>query len=600
MLKRKIVTDIEKAILNYVPEKPIKQFVYSGQWVSLWKNDKYRFWGHPKKDMCIFWNWSNTATGMIFFTKSASRRRIEISSVPKKVNKISEFNKLSDKKIITPYMKKKQITLKNYKIKKDILFIPIYDPDNQIISYQAISPKGKKRFKKDAPLGKAFHYPIGTDNDNHIFIAEGVATGATIHAITNNKVYCALTKTNMDNLAEMLLKKYEDKEIIMCLDNDQNKTHNTNVKNKKRFRTLIPEQPGDFNDHQHCYIEKYKLKTLIEPPTTDTKEFIINKLNYITNALHSNQDPNMIQESEFLDDEKIIPKNNAVLISGATESGKTGFCLCNAKKYLEQNKTVYIWEHSEMNRHNRLNKWKLGFKHQPIITRNKNEILNAFRKDNVILIDDCDSFFEMRKTTDRRVVGDTLEQISWICQLSQCTVLLAHFMTKASRQESDPKLRSGGSMTWINKVRFALIIETAKTEEVEISGDQGKEDKIKEKEKPYLVIQKGHRPKTKESAWWLNKDFSVGEPITKEELARIMQEKKEGADLFLKQIDKLITGGMGDDNRLSTKEYYQMCQDNFNLKKGMAYYYLTKLKKYKIDQEGFATTQKYFITRNYD
>ena len=214
-----------------------------------------------------------------FFPFELEGYKIIESAPPRKEQPIKsceiEFNKLS-KTIPTNhrYLIKKSIDVSglNIRYSKGNLYIPIFSPQGKIISWQQIFSDGQKIFKPGHKLPKGHHYPIGKDTKGKVYLAEGFATGVSIFQITGKKTYCSFSKGNLDNTAKMLLKKFPKCKVIMCLDNDGDKTHETEITDI-RLETATPDLPGDFNDPQNNNeTEKNKLINGIVEIAKEAKE----------------------------------------------------------------------------------------------------------------------------------------------------------------------------------------------------------------------------------------------------------------------------------------------------------------------------------------
>lgn len=233
------------------------------------------------------YNWKNGVDKQKFFSlpdheiiEPAPKRKYQ----PVKPCDI-EFNKLS-KTIPTDhgYLLKKKIKVEglNIRYSKGDLYIPIYSPKRQIISWQMISEGCGKWFKPGHKLPPGHCFPIGKDTKGKIYLCEGFATGVTIHQSTDKRVYCSFSKGNLDNLGRILLKKFPKQTIVMCLDNDEDKTHKTEIEDK-RLEVLIPDLPGDFNDPQNVNDkEKNKLINGIVEIAKEAKQMktFFNKLGF--------------------------------------------------------------------------------------------------------------------------------------------------------------------------------------------------------------------------------------------------------------------------------------------------------------------------------
>ena len=326
--------NIEKSILSLCGSLPSNGLIYNGEWTRWGKNYKYSFNGNPNKQSGTLWDWSGEISPVFFYTPNHTGD-FKIATPTKKEKESEEdlsklFKTLSSEGVNNhPYTIKKRISLKNVKLSRDKqrLIIPIYNDDDKLISFQFISQNGEKRFKKGRTLTKAHHFPIGKYNksasieDDYIYCCEGVATGATIHQITNKKVYCSFSKGNLDALAKMLLSKYSG-QIVMCIDNDEEHTHKTEIKHN-RLTIICPSKKGDFNDRP----EKRKLllvENLLKPLSATIKKL------------------------EYLDDPyNMIIKGHTTIISGAKTALKSTGLLNYLFKYQLNIAYFSDWEVSE-------------------------------------------------------------------------------------------------------------------------------------------------------------------------------------------------------------------------------------------------------------
>ena len=104
----------------------------------------------------------------------------------------------------------------------DTLYIPHYWGD-EIISFQAIAPDGAKRNLAGGAKG---YFPIGDDRNGPICLAEGVATGLSIHESTGYPCYVAFDADNMAKVAAFLKALFPDRDFIVCADDDHEKRAN--------------------------------------------------------------------------------------------------------------------------------------------------------------------------------------------------------------------------------------------------------------------------------------------------------------------------------------------------------------------------------------
>ena len=83
-------------------------------------------------------------------------------------------------------------------------------------------------------------------------------------------------------------------------------------------------------------------------------------------------------------------------------------------------------------------------------------------------------------------------------------------------------------------------LKSVETTPVENEFGQPLRTDVDEDERSFITIQKGHRPDAKEMSWWLDDDYSVGDPIKEKEVKSIIKDQVEGKDDFIGQVDKLI------------------------------------------------------------
>lgn len=149
---------------------------------------------------------------------------------------------------------------------------------------QTITPEGEKRFSKDCPLKGAMYIidpnkdlsrdfsqvapestwapPLPDDAHREILIAEGFATGASLHMATGKPVAVSFTAANLEPVAKNLKKVFPNINITVCADNDHRQKKNVGVEKAELAakavggRVIVPEFTAaekaqgltDFND----------------------------------------------------------------------------------------------------------------------------------------------------------------------------------------------------------------------------------------------------------------------------------------------------------------------------------------------------------------
>ena len=131
--------------------------------------------------------------------------------------------------------------------------------NGKITSLQFINCDGEKRFLSGGEKGG---YLIGKiEAGKPIYIAEGFATGASIHEATGHAVVVAFDAGNLRKIADALRAKYPDAVIVLCADDDYQTEGNPGLTKATEaarsvgallaipdFGANRPDKATDFND----------------------------------------------------------------------------------------------------------------------------------------------------------------------------------------------------------------------------------------------------------------------------------------------------------------------------------------------------------------
>lgn len=158
-----------------------------------------------------------------------------------------------------PYLSFKGI--RPYGIRQDgeTLLVPLRDTAGNLHSLQTITPDGEKRFKGRM---KGCYHPIGDKPPEAcLVIAEGYATGASIHEATGWPVAVAFNASNVGQVAAALHKAYPALTLVMAADDDWRTEGNPGLASAKsaalavggfvvvpQFPAGRPDKATDFND----------------------------------------------------------------------------------------------------------------------------------------------------------------------------------------------------------------------------------------------------------------------------------------------------------------------------------------------------------------
>lgn len=127
-----------------------------------------------------------------------------------------------------PYLQKKGVPPLG--VREDLsgnLIVPVQNAGGELRGLQYISPEGQKRFLPGMEKNGNFHLITGDHSSpaqdlsqNEIILAEGYATGASLHMATEKPVCVAFDAGNLEPVAMKLRERYPNAAITICADND--------------------------------------------------------------------------------------------------------------------------------------------------------------------------------------------------------------------------------------------------------------------------------------------------------------------------------------------------------------------------------------------
>lgn len=119
-----------------------------------------------------------------------------------------------------PYLLAKRVSPYNLRQRGDVLLVPLLH-NGLLMNLQRIYPDSSKRFLFGGMV-KGCYSLIGTiAPDLPLFICEGWATGATIHADTGGAVACAMNAGNLLNVGQRLKRQRPEIALIVAGDDDR-------------------------------------------------------------------------------------------------------------------------------------------------------------------------------------------------------------------------------------------------------------------------------------------------------------------------------------------------------------------------------------------
>ena len=119
------------------------------------------------------------------------------------------------------YLVNKSISPHDLRVHDGRLVVPLRDAGGNLHSLQFIAPDGDKRYLPAGAI-QGNHWVIGnlTTETPYLYICEGVATTATVHAAMGGCAVAAMSANNLRLVAEALHGRYPGARIIICGDDD--------------------------------------------------------------------------------------------------------------------------------------------------------------------------------------------------------------------------------------------------------------------------------------------------------------------------------------------------------------------------------------------
>lgn len=167
-----------------------------------------------------------------------------------------------------PYLARKGIQAHGARATGDgRLIVPLFGPDGALSSIQYIG--SEKRYHPGA-ITRGCSWTLGEIDDGTIFVAEGFATAATIHEVSDRPVVISYSANNLPAIVNQLREQHGDqRDIVIVADNDasgvgRNKADEAAARHGARI--VMPPDLGDANDYAQA---GHDLHALLFPPADD-------------------------------------------------------------------------------------------------------------------------------------------------------------------------------------------------------------------------------------------------------------------------------------------------------------------------------------------
>ena len=119
-----------------------------------------------------------------------------------------------------PYLSAKGCRPYNLRQLGDVLLVPLYHT-GELVNLQRIGADGQKRFLSGGRV-KGCYSPLGIITAGQpLYLCEGWATGATLHAETGHPVACAMNAGNLLEAGRHLQRRHPEAVLIVAGDDDR-------------------------------------------------------------------------------------------------------------------------------------------------------------------------------------------------------------------------------------------------------------------------------------------------------------------------------------------------------------------------------------------
>ena len=119
-----------------------------------------------------------------------------------------------------PYLAAKGCRPYNLRQRGDVLLVPLYH-GGELVNLQRIGADGQKRFLSGGRV-KGCYSPLGIIAAGQpLYLCEGFATGATLHAETGHPVACAMNAGNLLEAGRHLQRRHPEAVLIVAGDDDR-------------------------------------------------------------------------------------------------------------------------------------------------------------------------------------------------------------------------------------------------------------------------------------------------------------------------------------------------------------------------------------------
>lgn len=137
------------------------------------------------------------------------------------------------------YLKKKRVPAYGLRFSRGSVVVPVRNLAGDLTGLQFIAGDGTKKFMTGTAKAGCFHLIGDVQEGRPLCIAEGYATGATIHKVMGWPVAVAFDAGNLTPVAKALRDQYPEQKILICADNDMETLGNHGVTKAREAARLV-------------------------------------------------------------------------------------------------------------------------------------------------------------------------------------------------------------------------------------------------------------------------------------------------------------------------------------------------------------------------
>jgi P4 family phage/plasmid primase-like protien len=251
-----------KSVIQCLIEFGIENPIVDGELHRCGEKDKYWYVVHERVNglTAIYGCWSDPQGKKHIKHDGTKPTKQELAEIENKLKRVEELERQEALEYLEkikgyetcfdhPYISLKKIKCpEDSSIKIDsagMLFIPIYNLNNEIISYQKISATGKKYCL--AGLTSSGFYQFHSKADIYVF-CEGFATGASLYEATGYNTICCFGISNIEKIVGSFRQVFNSKFIIAADNDSAGMGVAKKVAQAWKASFAVPPVKGDFND----------------------------------------------------------------------------------------------------------------------------------------------------------------------------------------------------------------------------------------------------------------------------------------------------------------------------------------------------------------